>query len=502
MHLHPSRDEFVRLAATHGSVPVSVELLADLQTPLSVYRRVAGPATFLLESAEQGRWGRYSFVGLDPLLVIRGSGDQVEVEGPAAPLLPEEVADASGPLAALEAAVRALHAPADLLDVPLHGGAVGYVGFEAVREIEPSVPATGVDDLGLPDVLQLFPRHVVALDHHRQVMTVITNVVVARHTDPATQYDDAVAATHGLVAHLVGAPPAADRVLAPPRPVPGPTAASNLAPGRYEEMVEAVQEHVRAGDVFQTVPSQRFQVATDADALTLYRTLRVINPSPYLFLLDLGDHQVIGSSPEALVKVSGRRVETWPIAGTRPRGATVAEDQAHEASLRADEKELAEHVMLVDLARNDLGRVCTIGSVEVPELLTVERYSHVMHLVSLVTGELAEGYGPVDVLRAVFPAGTVSGAPKIRALQLLDELEPTRRGVYGGAVGYVDLAGNLDQCIALRTMVLKDGVACVQAGAGVVADSVPATEEAETRAKASALLAAIAAASSTEPAAS
>jgi anthranilate synthase component I len=271
-------------------------------------------------------------------------------------------------------------------------------------------------------------------------------------------------------------------------------APSNLEAGAYQAMVEQVKEHIRAGDTFQTVISQRFALDTSVSAFELYRVLRVINPSPYLYLLDLGDAQIVGSSPEALVQVQDRRVETWPIAGTRPRGSTPAEDRAYEQELVADAKERAEHVMLVDLARNDLGRVCDVGTVQVEGMLHVERYSHVMHLVSSVTGTVREGLGPVDVLRAVFPAGTVSGAPKVRAMQIIDDLEPTRRGPYAGAVGYVDFAGNLDTCITIRTVVLKDGTAYVQAGAGIVADSKPDAEEEETRNKAGAVLAAIRAA--------
>ena len=264
--------------------------------------------------------------------------------------------------------------------------------------------------------------------------------------------------------------------------------------GAYLEAVRRIKEHIVAGDTFQTVLSQRFSVRTDVDPFDLYRVLRVINPSPYLYLIDTGEAHIVGSSPEALVQVQGRRVETWPIAGTRRRGADPHEDRMLDQELLADTKERAEHVMLVDLARNDLGRVCEPGTVDVSQFMEVERYSHVMHLVSAVTGELREGVGPVDVLRATFPAGTVSGAPKVRAMELIDELEPTRRGPYAGAVGYLDLAGNLDTCITIRTVVLHDGVAHVQAGAGIVADSVPEREEQETRDKASAVLAAIRAA--------
>jgi anthranilate synthase component I len=488
----PTKDEFLALAAEHGIVPVWRELLADLDTPLSVYAKLTGDGpSFLLESAEHGeRWGRYSFVGFDPFLVLRGRDGVVQWEGEP----PVGARDAGGVLDSLTAVLAAYRTP-ELLDVPLHGGAVGTMGYDLIREIE-DIPATGEDDLGLPDVQLLFPRHVVALDHLRQVLTVVTNVVVEDTADTdelARRYDDAIAATDAVVARLTAAGAPLPPVAPPVRGAPA-EATSNLAPGEYEEIVERVKEHIRAGDVFQTVPSQRFAVDTPVSAFDLYRTLRVINPSPYLYLLDLVDAQIVGSSPEALVKVQGRHVETWPIAGTRPRGDTPQEDAEHERSLIADAKERAEHVMLVDLARNDLGRVCAVGSVKVAEMMHVERYSHVMHLVSSVTGTLRDELGPVDVLRAVFPAGTVSGAPKIRAMQLIDEVEPTRRGPYAGAIGYLDLAGNLDTCITIRTVVLKDGTAYVQAGAGIVADSKPVSEEQETRSKAGAMLAAIRAA--------
>jgi anthranilate synthase component 1 len=482
----PTREEFVRLAADHGVVPVWREVLADLETPLSVYAKLAGAGpTFLLESAEHGeRWGRYSFVGTDPFLVLRGRDGQVAWEGEP----PAVARDATGPLDALDRATRALRAP-QLLELPLHGGAVGMIGYDAVREVE-RIPDTGRDDLGLPDVLMLFPRTVVALDHLRQVMTVVTNVVVG--DDPAGQFDEAVAATDAVVDRLSATAPTYP--VAPPAPAPVERVPSNLDDGEYEAMVERVKQYIRAGDSFQTVVSQRFDLQTGAEPFDIYRVLRVINPSPYLFLFDFGDFHVVGSSPEALVQVHGRHVETWPIAGTRRRGDTPKEDRALEHELIADAKERAEHVMLVDLGRNDLGRVCETGSVKVDEMMGIERYSHVMHIVSSVTGTLRDGLGPVDVLRAVFPAGTVSGAPKVRAMEIIDELEPTRRGVYSGAVGYVDFSGNLDTCIAIRTVVVKDGHAYVQAGAGIVADSKPPDEEEETRNKAGAVLAAVRAA--------
>jgi anthranilate synthase component 1 len=486
MSLTPDRATFLELAAEHTVVPVVQELLADLETPLSVYTKLRGGGpTFLLESAEHGRrWGRYSFVGTDPLLVLKGRGDEVEWIGDP----PAAARDATGPLAALDAAMGALRAP-EFPSLPLHGGAVGVIGYDAVREVE-AIPDSGTDDLGLPDVLMMVPRHVVGLDHLRQVMSVVTNVVIA--DDPADQYDRAVKATRALVERLSTSVPS--RPVEPPvMGAPAPST-SNLEPGAYEAMVARVKEYIHAGDTFQTVVSQRLSAPMEADPLDFYRVLRVINPSPYLFLFDFEDFQVVGSSPEALVRVTGPRVETWPIAGTRPRGATEAEDDALAAELMADAKERAEHVMLVDLGRNDLGRVSEIGSVEVAEMMQVERYSHVMHIVSTVTGTLREEFTPIDVLRAVFPAGTVSGAPKVRAMEIIDELEPSRRGLYAGAVGYVDFSGNLDMCIALRTAVVADGVAHVQAGAGIVADSEPDFEQVETRNKAGALLAAVAAA--------
>ena len=493
----PSLDRFRAVGEEYGVVPIARRVLADLHTPLGVYDRVrgAGPS-FLLESAEHGeRWGRYSFVGFDPSLIIRSRAGRVSIDG----VLPSGVrvpGAQDGLLDVLDTLLQALAAP-PLAGVPLHGGAVGYLGYDVVREVE-RLPGTVTDDLGLADAVLMFPRHVVALDHLEQAMTVVTNVVTAGLD--ASALDEAYAAADADNARVL------DLLSEPSRrhpPVPPPRrervtldedVRSTMPDGSYLDAVARIKEHIVAGDTFQTVLSQRFSVDTDVDAFDLYRVLRVINPSPYLYLIDTGEAHVVGSSPEALVQVQGRRVETWPIAGTRRRGVDADEDRALAQELLADVKERAEHVMLVDLARNDLGRVCEPGSVEVSQLMDVERYSHVMHLVSAVTGTLREGVGPVDVLRATFPAGTVSGAPKVRAMEIIDDLEPTRRGPYAGAVGYLDLAGNLDTCITIRTVVLHDGVAHVQAGAGIVADSVPESEEQETRDKASAVLAAIRAA--------
>ncbi len=492
----PSAEEFIALAREHGVVPVARRVLADLHTPLGVYDLVRGDGpSFLLESAEHGeRWGRYSFVGFDPFLVLRSRGGKVTVEGELPAGLPDGVGGDVGLLDSLDVLLRLLSAP-PLTGVPLHGGAVGYLGFDVVREVE-RLPETVTDDLGLADAVLTFPRHVVALDHLQQVMTVVTNVVTASLDDDALRAAHRTAdEANEAVLERLALPGRRHAPVAPPERSAGlPEVTSNMIDGAYLEAVRRIKKHIVAGDTFQTVLSQRFSVRTDVDPFDLYRVLRVINPSPYLYLIDTGEAHIVGSSPEALVQVQGRRVETWPIAGTRRRGADPDEDRMLGQELLADTKERAEHVMLVDLARNDLGRVCEPGTVDVSQFMEVERYSHVMHLVSAVAGELREGVGPVDVLRATFPAGTVSGAPKVRGMELIDELEPTRRGPYAGAVGYLDLAGNLDTCITIRTVVLHDGVAHVQAGAGIVADSVPEREEQETRDKASAVLAAIRAA--------
>jgi anthranilate synthase component 1 len=488
----PTRDAFLELARAHGVVPVWREVLADLSTPLAVYdrvRRTGGP-TFLLESVERGeRWGRYSFIGLRPFASLRAYGGEVTLVGDDLPPAAHAAAETGDPLATLEALVAAWRTP-DLPGLPpLFTGAVGYLGYDVVRWIE-RVPDTGVDDLDLDDVRLDFPGQVLAFDHLRQRLLVVTNVLVG--ADPAQQYAQAVEASEDVVARL-GAPLSAPPI-APPRATVVEDAKPNMDKHDYLDAVERAKAYIRAGDAFQVVPSQRFSLETTADPFAVYRVLRVINPSPYLYLFDWGDQQIVGSSPEALVTVRGRQASIWPIAGSRPRGATDEEDAALEASLRADAKELAEHVMLVDLARNDLGRISELGTVTVTDLMDVVRFSHVMHLRSTVTGTVRADVGPIAVFRATFPAGTLTGAPKVRAMEIIDELEPTRRGVYGGGIGYVDLAGNLDLCIAIRTVVFRDGVAHVQAGAGVVADSVAESEYAETQHKGMALLAAVRAA--------
>jgi len=344
----------------------------------------------------------------------------------------------------------------------------------------------------MPELWLLFTGQLLVFDHLRQRMSVISNVVIG--DDPEAQYDEAVAAAEELVARIAAAPSGASSLEAPRLGASAPELRSNQTPEQYVAAVQRAKEYIAAGDIFQTVPSQRFEVDTTADPFDVYRVLRLVNPSPYMFFLHSDRTSIVGSSPEPHIRVFGRECTIRPVAGTRPRGATDEQDDKLAAELLADEKERAEHVMLVDLARNDLGRVCAPGTVRVDELMTIERYSHVMHIVSSVKGELAEGRTAFDALKASFPAGTVSGAPKIRAMEIIDELEPTRRGPYAGAVGYFDFSGNIDTCIALRTGYLREGKAILQAGAGIVADSVPEREEQETRDKARAFFVAVKAA--------
>ena len=491
----PSRAEYAALATQHGVVPVWREVLADLQTPVTVYDRLrgAGDRSFLLESVEHGeRWGRWSFVGLAPFLELVAQDGAVDLRGDA-PAAAVAAAATGDPLRTLEVLLDELRTP-DLPGLPpLFSGAVGYLGYDVVRFIE-QLPAHGADDLRMPDAHLIFPGQLVVFDHLRQRLLVVSNVRPGGDAEQA--WDDAVTASESLIARL--ADPVRAPALPPPRAETVHDAAANMAPQQYLDAVETAKEHIRAGDIFQVVPSQRFALRTDVDAFSVYRVLRVINPSPYMYLFDLGQTRIVGSSPEALVTVRGRQASIWPIAGSAPRAADEAEDRALEEALRADDKERAEHVMLVDLARNDLGRVCELGTVRVADFMDVVRYSHVMHLRSTVTGVVRDGISAVDVFRATFPAGTLSGAPKVRAMEIIDELEPTRRGMYGGGIGYIDAAGNIDLCIAIRTVLLRDGYAYVQSGAGIVADSVAEREFAETQDKSMALLAAVRAAESLE----
>ncbi len=475
----PSKDQFEQLRRHHNVVPVWTEVVADLETPVSTYMKLvqgagADSVSFLLESVEHGqRWGRYSFVGVDPFLVLTSREGRVEIQGEMLGDIPE-----ASPLETVRQVLDSFSVPTVPQLPPLIAGGVGFLGYDVVRYLE-KLPQTTVADVPTPELLLIFARTLFVFDHLRQRLTVVSNVV------GDDTYQEAVARTKRLVAKL-GEP-----LVYQPKglgPVEFDLPPSTLGEQGYMDAVEKAKEYIRAGDIFQVVPSHRFSAPQPDDPFDVYRTLRLVNPSPYMFFLKHPEITLIGSSPEPLIKVQGRRVLQRPIAGTRPRGVTDEEDEALEKDLLADAKERAEHVMLVDLARNDLGRVCTYGTVEVEEFMVIERYSHVMHLTSQVVGELEEGKTGLDALYASFPAGTVSGAPKIRAMEIIDELEPTRRGPYSGVVGYFDFSGNLDTCIALRTAYVTGGKIYIQAGGGVVADSDPRTEWLETVNKAKALL--------------
>ncbi|MFJ9208945.1 anthranilate synthase component I [Streptomyces sp. NPDC102264] len=483
-------ETFRKLAVDRRVIPVSRRLLADGDTPVGLYRKLAAerPGTFLLESAENGRsWSRYSFIG------VRSAATLTERDGVTHWLgtPPVGVPLDGDPLAALGATVEALHTPRDLSSgmPPFTGGMVGYLGYDIVRRLE-RIGEHGRDDLRIPELTMLLTSDLAVLDHWDGTVLLIANAI--NHNDRDTgvdeAYADAVARLDAMAADLTEPVRSAPTAL-PASELPEYTA---LWGGPdYQAVVEDIKERIRAGEAFQVVPSQRFETPVTASALDVYRVLRATNPSPYMYLFRFDGFDVVGSSPEALVKVEDGRAMVHPIAGTRPRGATPREDQALADELLADPKERAEHLMLVDLGRNDLGRVCEPGTVEVVDFMSVERYSHVMHIVSTVTGRVAEGRGAFDVLTACFPAGTLSGAPKPRAMQIIDELEPTRRGLYGGCVGYLDFAGDSDTAIAIRTALLRDGTAYVQAGAGVVADSDPVSEDTECRNKAAAVLRAV-----------
>ncbi|SHH30718.1 anthranilate synthase component I [Geodermatophilus nigrescens] len=490
----PTREEFA--AAQQAVVPVTRRLLADGETAVGVYRKLAGnrPGTVLLESAEQGkRWSRYSFVGVRSAGVLTERDGRTLWLGDPLPGLTDDLPD--DPLAAVRTLARRLRSPRTPGLPRLTGGLVGYLGYDVVRRLE-RLPATATDDLGMPELALSLVTDLAVLDHTDGTVLLIANALPGAAAGDAAReaaWDDAVARLDAMAADLTKAVPPGVATFTPADP---PPVRSTMAPGEFEAGVETVREHIRAGDAFQVVLAQRFETDTGVDALDLYRVLRATNPSPYMYLLRFAGREspfdVVGSSPEALVTVTGSSAVVHPPAGTRPRGATEEEDIRLAEGLLADPKERAEHVMLVDLARNDLGRVCVPGTVEVPDFMRVEYYSHVMHLVSTVSGEVEAGRDALDVFDATFPAGTVSGAPKPRAMEIIESLEPTRRALYAGTVGYVDASGDMDMAIAIRTAVLHQGRAYVQAGAGVVADSDPATEEAETRHKARAVLSAIA----------
>ena len=492
MDISPSRDDFHALAADHSVVPVWRELLADLITPVAAFARLCGDDQpgFLFESVEHGeRWSRFSFVGRNPIatLVLRDGIVTVDGELPAA--MPRD----QGILAAIEWLLAAYRSPSLDALPPLHGGVVGYLGYDVVREVE-DLAETPHDATGYPDAVMAVIGQLAAFDHFRQRVTLIDNVLVpegATAADLDRLYEQAALRLEQLAAD--GASPLAEPMVDPPSPSPDlPEVTGSMTYSQWESAVEVAKERILDGDIFQVVLSQRFSFELGADPFDFYRVLRQVNPSPYMYFVRMPELSLAGSSPEPMVKLVDNRVISRPIAGTRRRGATEEEDRRLGAELREHPKEIAEHVMLIDLARNDVGRVVEFGTEQVDEMMVLERYSHVMHLTSQVSGELAHGKTPIDVLRATLPAGTVSGAPKIRAMEIIDELEPVKRGPYAGVVGYIDFSGTIDTALAIRTlMVGADGIAHVQAGAGIVADSVAEHEDLECRNKARGLLSAV-----------
>ncbi len=489
----PDAVEFAALAKEHAIVPVWCEVVADTLTPVSAFSNLVGEGEgFLFESVEGGeRWGRYSFVGRQPLATLTARGSTVAATG----RLGLGSSD-KGILDAVETLLSRFQSPT--LDglPPLHGGLVGYLGYDVVREIErlPDVPP---DDLGHPDAALVVIGQFAAFDHWRQRISLIENVLLA---DGATaeQVSQAYEAACGRLEELArdcARTRSGEMVPAPRQGLASAEASRTMSSEEYRAAIAIAKEHITAGDIFQVVLSQRFDLELEADPFDVYRALRLLNPSPYLYFLRFPEVTVVGASPEPMVRLRDGIVTSRPIAGSRPRGENEQHDRLLEGELSEDPKELAEHIMLVDLARNDVGRVVRFGSEKVDELMTIERYSHIMHITSQVSGELSEDKGPIDVLRATLPAGTLSGAPKVRAMQIIDELERTKRGVYGGVVGYIDFSGNIDTAIAIRTMVISpDGRAHVQAGAGIVADSDPGREDEECQQKVRALLVAVTAA--------
>jgi len=484
--LHPQNyEEFLKLAQEGTVVPVVKRVMADLLTPVAAYLKIErlSPYSFLLESVEGGeKVARYSFLGFEPDTIVRSRAKKVTIE------TGSTTEETDEPMLNVLRRLSGRHIPVRFADLPpFVSGAVGYFSYDAIRWFE-NIPDSHPDDVGIDDAVMMFFSRLLVFDHARHQIHVIANVFTGGKTDNLEDaYQRALDYIESMEARLE------DAIEPLPRRDTSATQGvrSNLTRESFEQAVIAAKEYIAAGDIFQAVLSQRFEVGLSAHPFEVYRALRIVNPSPYMFFLKIADQSLIGASPEMLVRATGRRIEYRPIAGTRPRGATETEDLLLGEEMRADEKEVAEHVMLVDLGRNDLGRVADYGSVEVTDLMIIERYSHVMHLSSAIKARLRSGMDRFDALAACFPAGTVSGAPKIRAMEIIDELEPTRRGVYAGAVMYLDYSGNLDSCIAIRTILTKNGRAYFQAGAGIVADSVPETEYVETVNKARAMLQAI-----------
>jgi anthranilate synthase component I len=494
IRLEPSLEEARALAREGNVVPVRARLIDDCETPVSAFLKLRagepeGAPCFLLESAEQGQVGRYSFVGLRPRALLRwneGTLSEWSGEELAAGAAPSRVEPAPDPYAAVSGRLGEYRpAPVEGLP-PFAGGAVGFFAYDLVRTVEPLDPPNP-DPLGLPDMALMVTDAMLIFDHLRHELTILACAFVEEDGSVDAAYGRAAATIAEMRERLRGAVPVPERpsITAPPEFV------SNMKREEFEAIVARIIEYVHAGDAFQVVPSQRFSASAPVEAFSVYRGLRAVNPSPYMYFLEFGDFQIAGASPEPLVKVEGRQVSSRPIAGTSPRGRSEDEDRRLAERLINDPKERAEHVMLVDLGRNDLGRVCEYGSVQVDELMVVETYSHVLHIVSQVSGTLKEGISAMDVMRSCLPVGTLSGAPKVRAMQIIDELEPIKRGGYGGAVGYLSWDGDLDTAIHIRTVVCKDGQLHVQAGGGTVADAKPEYEWNESVNKARAVFRAV-----------
>ncbi|HUY27345.1 MAG TPA: anthranilate synthase component I [Candidatus Binataceae bacterium] len=488
--LQPTEQEFEELTRQgYNLIPVAREVAADLETPVSAFLKIArGDYSFLLESVRGGeKWARYTFLGSEPAMVIRARAGRMDIIRPGRGI---EVRSITNAFDELRREVIRFRAPELPGNPRFFGGAVGFLAYDIVRCFE-RIPEATRDDLGVPDLYMMFTDTMLMFDNVRQTLRIIANVPVDEFTSIRAAYQSAQVKIDEIIARLE-APAVAPRLEAPAAlPATDATITSNFTREAYMATVSAAKEYIAAGDVIQVVPSQRFEAPLTAHPFNIYRSLRSINPSPYMFYLRLGDLTLVGASPEVMVRVEGREVTLRPIAGTRPRGKTDAEDREMETELLADPKERAEHVMLVDLGRNDVGRVSEIGSVVVTEYMVVERYSHVMHIVSNVIGKLRQECDAFDAFRATFPQGTVSGAPKIRAMQIIDELETTRRGVYAGAVGYFSYTGNTDTAIALRTLLIKNNRVYIQAGGGVVADSDPGAEFEESVNKARAMVRAL-----------
>ncbi|MEO6036606.1 MAG: anthranilate synthase component I [Verrucomicrobiota bacterium] len=501
----PSQTEFLELAKQGNLIPVTRTILADLETPLSVYRKIRGQGeSFLFESVEGGEHiGRYSFVGCNPRAVIKQTGNRIDViengkvvEKFGIPRAGKSECDkcVTDGLQVVEQILKRYKA-VSIPSLPrFTGGAVGFIGYEYIHDVEPVVPRPPQDELNTPVMYFLLADELLIFDRVSQTLTVLVNAIFDENTKPEDAYEEAVGEVERLISLLEQ--PTEHIPVTPPKEIPELPFQSNVPKEKFFENVQKAKEYISAGDIIQVVGSQRFSVPVKAAPLDIYRAARTINPSPYMFLLELDGFSLVGASPEIHVRCEDRKVEIRPIAGTRRRGKTPEEDSALEKELLADPKERAEHVMLVDLARNDLGRVCDYGSVQVKDLMIIERYSHVMHIVSQVEGKLSNDKTPYDLMRATFPAGTLSGAPKIRAMQIISQLEQTTRGPYGGCVGYFSFSGNLDCCITIRTALIKDGKAYVQVGGGWVNDSEPESEFQETVNKSKAMLKAVAMAES------